>query len=139
MKRGGEKPQTFDFLGFTHYCGTSRYGYFSMVHKTSRKNLSCKLQEIKEWIRIVKNSLPLKEWWPVLKAKLIGHYSYFGISGNYRSLQQFYYLVKRVVFKGINRRSQRSSMTWEIFQQYLQWNPLPVPKIYHSLYKLTQK
>ena len=90
-KKGGEKPQTFDFLGFTHYCGTSRYGYFSMVHKTTRKNLSCKLQEIKEWIKKVKNSLSLKEWWPVLKAKLIGHYSYFGISGNYRSLQQFYY------------------------------------------------
>ena len=90
-KKGGEKPQTFDFLGFTHYCGTSRYGYFSMVHKTTRKNLSCKLQEIKEWIKKVKNSLSLKEWWPVLKAKLIGHYSYFGISGNYRGLQQFYY------------------------------------------------
>lgn len=138
-KKGGEKPQTFDFLGFTHCCGTSRYGYFSMVHKTTRKNLSCKLQEIKEWIKKVKNSLSLKEWWPVLKAKLIGHYSYFGISGNYRSLQQFYYLVRRVVFKGVNRRSQRKSMTWEMFQQYLQWNPLPVPRIYHSLYKLTQK
>jgi group II intron reverse transcriptase/maturase len=138
-KKGGEKPQTFDFLGFTHCCGTSRYGYFSMVHKTTRKNLSCKLQEIKEWIKKVKNSLSLKEWWPVLKAKLIGHYSYFGISGNYRSLQQFYYLVRRVIFKGVNRRSQRKSMTWEMFQQYLQWNPLPVPKIYHSLYKLTQK
>ena len=138
-KKGGEKPQTFDFLGFTHCYGTSRYGYFSMVHKTTRKNLSCKLQEIKEWIKKVKNSLSLKEWWPVLKAKLIGHYSYFGISGNYRSLQQFYYLVRRVIFKGVNRRSQRKSMTWEMFQQYLQWNPLPVPKIYHSLYKLTQK
>lgn len=138
-KKGGEKPQTFDFLGFTHCCGTTRYGYFSMVHKTTRKNLSCKLQEIKEWIKKVKNSLSLKEWWPVLKAKLIGHYSYFGISGNYRSLQQFYYLVRRVVFKGVNRRSQRKSMTWEMFQQYLQWNPLPVPRIYHSLYKLTQK
>jgi group II intron reverse transcriptase/maturase len=138
-KKGGEKPQTFDFLGFTHCCGTSRYGYFSMVHKTTRKNLSYKLQEIKEWIKKVKNSLSLKGWWPILKAKLIGHYSYFGISGNYRSLQQFYYLLRRVVFKGVNRRSQRKSMTWEMFQQYLQWNPLPVPRIYHSLYKLTQK
>jgi group II intron reverse transcriptase/maturase len=138
-RKGGEKPQTFDFLGFTHYCGTSRNGYFSMVHKTSKKNLSRKIQETKEWIKGVKNSLPLKQWWPVLKAKLIGHYSYFGISGNYRSLQQFYHIVKRVIFKGINRRSQRKSMTWAIFQQYLQWNPLPVPRIYHSLYKLTQK
>jgi len=138
-KKGGEKPQTFDFLGFTHYCGTSRNGYFSMVHKTSKKNLNRKVQEIKEWVKVVKNSRPLKEWWPVLKAKLIGHYGYFGISGNYRSLQQFYYLVKRIIFKGINRRSQRKSMTWEVFQQYLQWNPLPVPRIYHPLYKTTSK
>lgn len=138
-KKGGEKPQTFDFLGFTHYCGTSRNGYFSMVHKTSKKNLNRKVQEIKEWVKVVKNSRLLKEWWPVLKAKLIGHYGYFGISGNYRSLQQFYYLVKRIIFKGINRRSQCKSMTWEVFQQYLQWNPLPVPRIYHPLYKTTSK
>jgi hypothetical protein len=110
-----------------------------MVHKTSKKNLNRKVQEIKEWVKVVKNSRPLKEWWPVLKAKLIGHYGYFGISGNYRSLQQFYYLVKRIIFKGINRRSQRKSMTWEVFQQYLQWNPLPVPRIYHPLYKTTSK
>lgn len=138
-RKGGEKPATFNFLGFTHYCGTSRQGYFSMQHKTAKENLSRKLQEIKEWVKKVRNFLPLKDWWPTLKAKLTGHYSYFGISGNYRNLQRFHYWVIRTMFKWINRRSQRKSMTWEIFQQYLQWNPLPTPRIYHSLYTLERK
>lgn len=139
-KSGGERPQTFDFLGFTHYCATSRRGYFIMGHKTSRINLRCKLQEIKKWLKSVRNILPLIYWWPILKSKLIGHCNYFGISGNYRSLQQFYYSVEKLVFKWINRRSQRKSMTWQMFNQYLQhWNPLPVPRIYNSLYTLTPK
>jgi group II intron reverse transcriptase/maturase len=138
-KKGGRKPETFDFLGFTHYCATSRRGYFIMGHKTSKGSLCRKLKEIKEWIKKVRNSLPLKEWWHVLKAKLIGHYSYFGISGNIRSLRQFYHQVTGTVFKWINRRSQRKSMTGEMFRKYLQWNPLPIPKIYHSLYTLSPK
>lgn len=138
-KNGGKKPQTFTFLGFTHYCATSRRGYFVMGHKTTKENLCCKLKEIREWVRKVRNFIPLRDWWPTLKAKLIGHYSYFGISGNYRCVLQFYYRVVGLVFKWINRRSQRKSMTWEQFQQYLRWNPLPMPKIYHSLYTLTPK
>ena len=138
-KKGGRKPETFDFLGFTHYCATSRRGHFIMGHKTSKGNLCRKLKEIKEWVKKVRNFLPLKDWWCVLKVKLIGHYSYFGISGNIHGLQQFYHQVRKTVFNGINRRSQRKSMTWEMFQKYLQWNPLPIPKIYHSLYTLSPK
>ena len=138
-RRGAKKVDTFHFLGFTHYCAASRQGYFKMVHKTTKENLNQKLKEIKEWIKKIRNLLPLKSWWPVLKAKLIGHYNYFGISGNYPCLKQFYYQVIKLVFKWINRRSQRKSMTWEVFTQYLQWNPLPTPKIYHALYTLTPK
>jgi len=133
-KQGGKKPLSFNFLGFTHYCGTSRHGYFTMGHKTSKNNLCRKLQEIDEWLKKIRCTIPLKDWWSCLKAKLIGHYSYFGISGNYRFVQQFYYQVKRRVFKWVNRRSQKKSMTWEMFHQYLIRNPLPTPKIYHSLY-----
>ena len=138
-RRGGDKPETFNFLGFTHYCGTSRQGYFSMGHKTMKENLRYKLKDIEKWLMKIRNHLPLKQWWPMLKAKLIGHYSYFGISGNYRCMKQFYHRVIRMVFKAINRRSQRKSMTWEMFGRYLQWNPLPTPRIYHSLYKLSPK
>ncbi len=58
-----------------------------MGHKTSKLNLARKLKEIKEWLKIVRGSIRLKDWWQVLKAKLTGHYNYFGISGNYWCLR----------------------------------------------------
>ena len=133
-QRGDKKVETFDFLGFTHYCGKSRRGYFVMGHKTSKKNLSRKLKEIKEWLKAIRRKLPLKEWWPTLKSKLTGHYNYFGVSGNYRCLNNFYYLVCLMVFKWINRRSQRKSMTFEVYNNYLKYNPLPIPRISYVLY-----
>lgn len=133
-KKTGEKLATFNFLGFTHYSATSRSGYFMMGHKTTKENLNRKLKEIQEWVKRARNLYPLKTWWPILKAKLTGHYNYFGVSGNYRCIKQFYWQVTRLVFKWINRRSQRKSMTAEMFGQYLQWNPLPMPRICHALY-----
>ena len=133
-QRCDKKVETFDFLGFTHYCGKSRRGYFVMGHKTSRKNLSRKLKEIKEWLRAIRKKIPLKEWWPTLKSKLTGHYNYFGVSGNYRCLNNFYYLVCLMVFKWINRRSQRKSMSFEVYNNYLKYNPLPIPRICYALY-----
>ena len=133
-QKTGEKPETFNFLGFTHYCAAGRGGYFKVVHKTTKGNLRRKLQEIKEWLKQARNKYPLTDWWPILKAKLIGHYNYFGVSGNYRCIKQFYNKVIWLVFKWINRRSQRKSMTLTSYQSYLQWNPLPMPRIYHALY-----
>ena len=133
-QRSKEKVETFTFLGFTHYCGKSRRGYFVMGHKTSKENLSRKLKEIKEWLKKIRNQLQLKEWWPVLKSKLIGHYNYFGISGNYRRLQNFYNQVFFIVFKWINRRSHKKSMNFDQYRNYLQWNPLPTPRICYAMY-----
>ena len=136
-KETGEKLSTFNFLGFTHYCMTSRRGKFIVGHKTSKQSLASKLRETKEWIKKVRSMLPLRDWWPTLRAKLIGHYSYFGISGNIRCLQQFYGQIISMVFKWINRRSQKKSMNWQRYQQYLRWYPLPRPKIYHAIYTLS--
>lgn len=133
----GEKLSTFNFLGFTHYCTTSRRGKFIVGHKTSKLSLASKLRETKEWIKKVRSMLPLRDWWPILKAKLIGHYNYFGISGNMGSLRQFYSQVISMVFKWINRRSQKKSMNWRKYQRYLQWYPLPTPVIYHRIYTLS--
>jgi len=135
-QKSGNKPDTFNFLGFAHYCAKSRGGYFVVGHKTAKENLNRKLKETQRWIKDVRGILPLKAWWPTLKAKLRGHYNYFGVSGNMRCLNQFYYKVIKMAFKWINRRSQRKSMTWEMFTQYLQWNPLPMPRIYHTLYAM---
>jgi len=135
-QKEGKKLDTFNFLGFTHYCAKSRKGHFVISHKTAKENLNRKLKETKEWIKHVRGVLPQRAWWPMLKAKLTGHYNYFGISGNTRCLKQFYWQVTKIAFKWINRRSQRKSMTGKMFAQYLQWNPLPMPKIYHALYTI---
>lgn len=132
--REKRRTESFNFLGFTHYGAKSRRGRLIMGHKTSKLNLARKLKEIKEWLKIVRGSIRLKDWWQVLKAKLTGHYNYFGISGNYWCLKQFYTSVRKLAFKWINRRSQKKSMTWEQFVHYVEVNPLPKPKIHFSLY-----
>lgn len=132
-QREGKKVETFDFLGFTHYCTKSRYGRPLMLHKTARKGMIRKLQGINEWFKSIRSTVPLKEWWPGIKAKLVGHYNYFGINGNIHSLQKYYWSVRNVIYKWINRRGQKKSMTVEEYSTYLQWNPLPTPRVYHAI------
>lgn len=129
----GKKVETFDFLGFTHYCAKSRKGYPIMMHKTSSKTMTRKLKENNQWLRKVRNVATLKELWPVIKSKIIGHYNYFGINGNIRSLRKYYRNVVKMIYKWINRRSQKKSMNWKQFTNYLQWNELPQPRIYHAI------
>jgi hypothetical protein len=81
--------------------------------------------------------MKLKDWWSILKAKLRGHFQYYGISGNRRAIERFHYVTKRLVFKWINRRSQKASYTWEGFEAYLKHYPLPEPRIVHHLYTLS--
>jgi hypothetical protein len=69
----------------------------------------------------------------VLKAKLTGHYQYYGLSGNMRSLNRFYRLAVRLAMKWLNRRSQKHSFNWESFTAYLKHYPLPTPRIVHPL------
>jgi RNA-directed DNA polymerase len=133
-----EKLETFNFLGFTHYCGKSRKGYFIMGHKTMKSSFARKLKETQEWLKSIRSQIPLKEWWPTLKSKLTGHYNYFGISGNFRSISKFYYKTVQMVHKWINRRGSRK-VSYKWFDNYLQWNPLPMPKIKFSLYAITAK
>jgi RNA-directed DNA polymerase len=133
-KRYGRKCETFDFLGFTHFCDKSRWGNFKLGRKTSRKKFRQKMVDMNIWLKRIRNLAELKEWWKVLVMKLIGHYHYYGMSGNIRSLQKYYHQVVRLAFKWVNRRSQKKSYNWAQFRRYLQFNPLPKPKIYHSLY-----
>jgi hypothetical protein len=133
-KEQGGKPATFDFLGFTHYCATSRNGKFRAGRKTSRKKLTQKLKAMNEWLKEVRNQMPLKAWWQALRQKLTGHYRYYGISGNTYGLLSYYHEIVRLAYKWVNRRSQKKSFDWGRYRRYLQWNPLPEPKIYHRTY-----
>jgi RNA-directed DNA polymerase len=133
-EKAGRKPDTFDFLGFTHYCDKSRSGNFKVGRKTKKKKLNAKLKEMSEWFKSVRNRGKLKEWWEVLKAKIRGHYEYYGVSGNYASISVFYKRCCKLAYKWINRRSQKKSMNWDQFNGYMQQFPLPKPVIRHKLY-----
>jgi group II intron reverse transcriptase/maturase len=136
-RRQNRRANTFDFLGFTHFCAESRRGKFIVGRQTSRKKYRKKCQELRTWLKKVRSQIPVKAWWPVLKAKLQGHYQYYGVSGNMRGLTRYYRFAIRLVKKWLNRRSQRRSFSWERFLAYLDHYPLPTPRIVHNLYTLS--
>jgi group II intron reverse transcriptase/maturase len=131
----GSKPETFDLLGFTHYWGKTRKGTWAGKRKTMKSRLARSIQSIRHWCR--KNMhKPVREQWEKLKAKVNGHYAYYGITGNIRSLEEFLELVQRHWKYWLNRRNRENNMTWEKYQFLLECHPLPPPKIVHSIYKL---
>lgn len=133
----GRKLGTFDFLGFTHYCDRTRRGKFKLGRKTSRKKLWQKVKAMNQWLKKVRNLLPLNEWWKILGVKLIGHYRYYGISGNLQALRVFYIEASKLAYKWINRRSQRKSFTYAQYCRFKENNPLSEPRIYHLTYTLS--
>lgn len=133
-RRRGRKPNTFDFLGFTHYCGHSRKGRFLLGRKTSRKKFVKACKAMNDWLRQIRSVMPIKEIWVTLASKLRGHYNYYGVSGNWRMIAKFGYVTIRAVMKWLNRRSQRNSFTWKQLQRYLVNYPLPRPRIVYNMY-----
>ena len=136
-QRQQRKANTFDFLGLTHFCGTSRKGNFIVGRQTSRKKFRQKCTEMNDWLRKIRNHKKAKEWWPTLAAKLRGHYQYYGVSGNMRSLNRFYLMTVRLTLKWLNRRSQRQRFYWKGFIEYLKHYPLPRPRMAHNFYTLS--
>ena len=132
--RQERRPNTFDFLGFTHFCDLTRKGHFKLGRKTSRKKYAAKCRDLNQWLKENRNREKTKEWWKTLCAKLRGHYQYYGVSGNYRAINSYYRLTLRIVRKWLNRRSQKRKMSWERFNAYLEHYPLPKPKIRHNFY-----
>jgi len=130
----GIRQETFDFLGFTFYWGKARSGRVIPKLKTKAKTMRAKLKRVSEWAREVRNQKTLKEIWKTLKAKLRGHIQYYGVSHNYDRVQCFLDQTARIMFKWLNRRSQRKSFSWEKFQIFLERNPLPEARIVHRLF-----
>jgi len=131
-KQKGKSLETFDFLGFTHYCDKTRTGKFKLGRKTAKSKFRHKIKELNQWMMKVRNQERLVDWWNVLKMKLVGHYHYYGISGNIQEMQAFYRETIRLAHKWINRRSEKKSYNWKQFLSFMKYNSLPRPKIYHS-------
>ena len=136
-KRENRRANTFDFLGFTHYCDKTRKGYFKVGRKTSAKKFRAKAKDLNLWLKSVRNLVLTKDWWKLLGTKLRGHYEYYGVSENYTSIHKFYALAVKLARKWMNRRSQKKAMSWAKMETYLHHYPLPKPKIKHNFYVTT--
>lgn len=130
----GEQQGSFDFLGFTFYLGRSRRGQVIPKLKTSGKRLRTKLKKVEAWARRVRNRIPLKQIWKVFLAKLSGHLQYYAVSLNARAVSTFFQQAKRIMFRHLNRRSQRKSFNWEQFERFVNLYPLPPVRIRHKLF-----
>ena len=132
-EKGKSKAETFDFLGFTHYCSKNPYGKFRVKRKTSRKKLKAKIQECKVWLRQNMHT-PIEELITMLNQKLVGHFRYYGVSDNIQRLKAYRFIIRRKLFSILNRRSQRKSFTWEKFAKLEERFPLAKAKIYVNTY-----
>ena len=118
-KLGEGKPETFDFLGFTHFCTRSRkWGSFVIGRKTIKKRMRAKLLAIKIELRRIMHD-PIAKTGAWVKQMLKGHLNYFAVSGNHPSLWWFFNKVKRLWLASLKRRSQRASLNWERFIQFV--------------------
>jgi len=133
--RGERKPETFSFLGFTFYCSLDgRKQFFRVKVITDRKKRISKLKKLNIWLKEHRH-LPVKEIVKRINQSLRGHYQYYGVTDNTRSLERFRDLVKGLLFKWLNRRSQRRSFDWERFNaRIMTLFPLLPPAIKVSLF-----
>jgi len=132
-KRGEGKPETFDFLGFTHYCSKSKQGWFRVKRRTAQKKYRTKLTEMNQWLKKNRH-LRLKELTDELNLKLRGHFQYYGVTDNFDRINNFRDETQRMLFKWLNRRSQRPSYSWEGFNKMMKIFPLARPRIYCNIY-----
>lgn len=127
-RKSGKGPTAFDFLGFTLYWRRTRRGRWQMWCKTRRARLSRAIKSVSDWCRRHRH-LPVREQHAALTRRLRGHYNYFGVNGNHRSLKVLAESVRRLWFKWLRRRSQRKRLNWERYQDLLKDFPLPPPRI----------
>jgi hypothetical protein len=125
---GRKGPATFDFLGFTFFWGKSRWGKWWVQCKTRCARLRRAIVRAAEWCRRHRHD-SVKVQHVALSRSLRGHFNYFGVSGNSRSLKLLVAETKRAWFKWLCRRSQRRHLNWEQFSSMYQRYPLPTPRI----------
>lgn len=129
------KQEAFDFLGFTFYLGKSRNGRIIPKVKSCGKRISSKLKKVNDWCKEIRNKYKLPVIWKSFCSKLRGHIQYYGVTFNIKAVGSFIWQSAKIMFKWLNRRSQRKSFTWEKYNLFIERNPLPKVKICHTLTK----
>lgn len=131
---GGKGPATFDLLGFTVHWRRAQTGSWVPSFKTRTARLRRAITAVADWCRSHRHE-PVKQQHAALTRRIEGHFRYFGVNGNVRSLRKLVRHVARAWRKWLSRRGQRTPMRWERFQDMLRVYPLPVPRVCTQLWK----
>lgn len=123
-----EESDSFEYLGFEFRWGKSRKGKDIIKRRTSRKKLNKSIKNVTQWCKTNKDKR-FRNLFKKLNSKLRGYYNYYGLIGNYDSLEEFFNISLDILYKWINRRSQRRSMNRKKFDEVLQWYEICRPKI----------
>ena len=132
-QRRGAKPKDFTFLGFKHYCGKTKKGYFMVKRRTSRKKLGQSLRKFTDWAKKSRHVLKKGEMLRQARARVSGHLNYYAITDNLERSSYYVYRAQHILFKWLNRKSQRKAYTWEGFKQALAWAKWPKPRVRKDL------
>lgn len=128
-----EKPKDFTFLGFTHYCGKTKAGYFKVKRRTSRKKLGQSLRKFTEWAIKAHHVQRKGEMIKSARARVVGHLNYYAITDNADRCNIYVHNATNILFKWLNRKSQRKAYTWEQFKHALAWGNWPAVSIRKDL------
>ena len=132
-RKRGQKPKEFTFLGLTHYCGKTKRGYFKVKRRTSRKKFGQSIRNFTDWACRSRCVLRKGEMLNQAKIRVAGHLNYYAITDNSDKCTSYLHHVTRVLFKWLNRKSQRRSYTWKGYRQALKWVGWPKPNIRKDL------
>lgn len=132
-RHDGKGNGKFNFLGFEFRWGKTRKGKMGVKRRTSPKKLRRALAEFTEWCRVI-GSITKKKIFKTLNSKLIGYYNYYGVIGNFKSMDVFYYRAMKILFKWIKKKSFKRRLNWEKFNFYLSVYEVPKPRIVHVFY-----
>jgi group II intron reverse transcriptase/maturase len=136
---GPKQKGIISFVGFILYWGKARVTKTTLKVQTAPERYKRALQNFKEWIKGIRNRMPTRELWKRISARLRGHYNYYAVTFNQKYLSKFYFNCIGLVFRWLNRRSQKISFTWEKFARKLMFNPLPKAPLGYELLDITSE
>ena len=109
-----------------------------MKRKTARKKFTAKVKAFKDWLKSAR-TMKTADLWETVKAKLRGHYAYYGVTDNLPGIKRFGVEIEKLLMKWLNRRGKRDSLNWEKFKSMLKRFPLPEPRIKVKMFPITVK
>ena len=124
-----EDSEMFTFLGFEYRWGLSRKGKPLVKMRTAKKKFKVAIANLQGWIKKKRSKLGTRALFGKLRQKLQGHFNYYGVSGNFEMLWKYYHQALEIMFKWLNRRSQRKSCTFERFMGMVEYFRIPRPRI----------